>query len=121
MRVIFRATGGFAGTTRGVDLDTAHMEDPEGRELRLLVAGSGIEGSREAFSDRARDLPLYEIRIVRKAGAASLVCDPDHLPDSARALLSYLAARARPLPPEGPALSPEAPAFPSEPTRESKP
>jgi hypothetical protein len=100
MRVTFRLSGGFAGTIRGVDLDTARMSDPDRRRLRTLVEGSGIEGKTEFVSERSRDLSLYEIRILREEGAASLVCDQDHLPDSARALLSYLAERARPMPPD---------------------
>ena len=97
MQVSFRQSGGASGFVRGVDLDTARLDPATAGRLEKLVQTSGIEGDIERFSEAARDLRQYEIIIRKEGRVASLVCDDDTLPKSARPLIRFLDAKAGPI------------------------
>jgi hypothetical protein len=102
MRITFTQTGGFVGAVRGCRIDTAALEPGERRELEGLVAAAGLGGSWERFSGSARDLRQYEISIDRAGESCRVTCDEACLPEAARPLVGFLAARSAPQSPAGP-------------------
>ena len=95
MKVRYRQSGGFAGLTRGCDLDTAAMDPREGEVLGELL--SAAEEKSRSVSGGTRDGLIHEITI-EEGGARRKICyaDPD-VPPSALPLLAFLAGRSGPL------------------------
>lgn len=100
MRVTFVQSGGFVGAVKGCVLDAEGLAPDERAELESLVAASGLAGSIEAFSSAGRDLREYDVVIEHEAAVRRLSCDERSVPESARPLVSFLATRARPQPPD---------------------
>jgi hypothetical protein len=96
MQITFTQSGGFAGAVRGCRIDAAGLPAAERRILEELVAASGLDGSLERFAAAARDRQQYDIRIERDGGTVRVCCDDPCLPEAARPLVRYLAARAGP-------------------------
>jgi hypothetical protein len=96
MRITFIQSGGFVGAVRGCRIDAAALPAEERRALEALVAESGLDASLERFDDAARDRKRYEIRIDRDGDAVRVCCDDRCLPETARPLVGFLAARATP-------------------------
>ena len=94
MQITFLQSGGFAGTIRGVRLDAAALPAGDRAELERLVAACGLDGSCERFSAGGRDRRQYDLAIERDGRVDRLTCDDGCLPEAARPLLSFLAARA---------------------------
>lgn len=84
---------------KGCTVDTTELAPDERQELESLVAASGFSESFERFSSAGRDLRQYEIVIEQHATVHRIVCDDRSVPESARPLLAFLVARARPQPP----------------------
>lgn len=101
MRITFMQSGGFAGILKGCTIEAADLAHDERRELESLVAASGLSESFEQFSSTGRDLRQYEIVIEQDARKQRILCDDRSVPESARPLLAFLVARARPQPPGG--------------------
>jgi hypothetical protein len=99
MRITFIQSGGFAGMLKGCTIEAADLAPEERQELESLVAASGLSESFEQFSSAGRDLRQYEIVIEQHATVHRIVCDDRSVPESARPLLAFLVARARPQPP----------------------
>ena len=99
MKITFTQSGGFAGAIKSCTIDAADLAPGERQELESLVAGIGLTESLERFSSAGRDLRQYEIVIEQHATVKRLVCDDRSVPESARPLLAFLTARARPQPP----------------------
>ena len=97
MRITFTQSGGFVGALRGCRIDAAGLPVEERRLLEDLVAASGLDASFERFDDAARDRKQYEIHIDRDGGAVRVCCDDHCLPEAARPLVGFLAARATPM------------------------
>lgn len=100
MRITFTQSGGFVGAVSGCLIDTAELAPADRREAEDLVAASGLTGSFERFSPSGRDRRQYEIRIEGDASPLTVVCDDASLPEAARPLVAFLAARARPRRPD---------------------
>ena len=100
MRITFVQSGGFAGTIKGCQIDAADLALDERHELESLVAGSGLTESFERFSETGRDLRQYEIVIEQDAAVQRIACDDRSVPEAARPLVAFLAARARPQSPD---------------------
>jgi hypothetical protein len=96
MRIRFIQSGGFAGLVKTCRIDAAGLDVSERQELESLVAGCGLGESGQRLSDGGRDLRQYEIMIERDGTSLRCVCDDRSLPASARPLVQFLAARARP-------------------------
>jgi len=118
MLITFLQSGGFTGAIRGVRLDPAALPADERAELERLVAACGLEGGCERFSAAGRDRRQYDLAIERDGRTDRLSCSDDCVPEAARPLVAFLAARATPqgagpLPPAAesslspPAASPE--------------
>jgi hypothetical protein len=98
MRIQFSQSGGFVGIPRVYEIDTDALPRPERDELEGLVAVSDLAGSWERTSAAGRDLRQYEIRIDGAGPPVHVCCDERCLPEAARPLVAFLAARAGPPP-----------------------
>lgn len=100
MRITFVQSGGFVGTIKGCRIDTAALEPAERVLVETLVAASGITASFSQRSTAARDLKQYQIAIERDAGVLRVECDDRSVPEAARPLVGFLAAKATPQRPD---------------------
>ena len=100
MRITFVQSGGFVGGIKGCRIDTAALEPAERAEVEALVAKSGITASFAERSAAARDLRLYRIAIERDADVLRVECDDRCVPEAARPLVGFLAAKATPQRPD---------------------
>ena len=96
LRVSFEQSGGFAGLVKGCVLDAGTLPADVAAELRSLVASSGLDASSEVHSRGACDRRQYAITIDRGGKCVEIVCDDGCTPETARPLVAFLAARARP-------------------------
>lgn len=110
MQITFLQSGGFTGAIRGVRLDPATLPAGEREELERLVAACGLEGSCERFTESGRDRRQYDLVIDRDGTTDRLSCHDGCVPEAARPLVAFLAARATPQGPGFvlPAAEPEA-------------
>ncbi len=96
LKVAFEQSGGFAGLVKGCVLDAGALPPDVAAELRRLVAASGFDVSSAARSRGAHDRRQYAITIDRGGERVAIVCDDGSTPETARPLVAFLAARARP-------------------------
>jgi hypothetical protein len=96
MKVKFLQSGGFAGTIKGCEFDTAALASDVVRELEHLLRGSGLSASGKFLSDTGRDLQQYEIAIEDGNRKTEFVFDDSTVPQSAKPLLGFLKKHARP-------------------------
>ena len=96
MKVSFVQSGGFVGTVKGCDLDTAALNPSEHQELERLVRGSGIARSGQFLSQTGRDLQQYDLVIEDGDRAVTVTFDDASVPRTAKPLLGYLKKHARP-------------------------
>jgi hypothetical protein len=96
MKVQFVQSGGFVGSVKGCELDTATLPPDVGQELERLIRTSGISGSGESLSDPGRDLYQYDITIEEDNRRSSVVFDDATIPQSAKPLVSFLKKHLRP-------------------------
>ena len=102
MQITFLQSGGFAGAMRGVRIDPAALPASEREELERLVTACGLDGSCERFAETGRDRLQYDLAIDRDGRIDRLSCDDGCLPEAARPLVAFLAARATP---QGPSFA----------------
>ena len=100
MKITFLQSGGFAGMLKGCTIDATDLAPDQRQELESLVAASGLGESFDRFSETGRDLRQYEIVIEQDATVRRIVCDDHSVPEATRPLVAFLAARARPQPPD---------------------
>lgn len=96
MKVSFRQSGGFSGLTRGCDLDTDLMAQPEGEELEQLVA-AGVSVAPAAVSRSLRDGMAYEITVDAGGEIRRMRFEDTAIPAPVEPLLSFLGERSGPL------------------------
>jgi hypothetical protein len=98
MKIRYREAGGFAGISRGVDIDTATLPEDEARRIVALVEDAALVSLEREGPPEARDLQGYEI-VVEHGGSRTVVrFDDATIPEAVDALLVWLQDRARPLP-----------------------
>jgi hypothetical protein len=102
MRITFTQSGGFVGAVRGCRIDADGLSPADRHQLEALVSAAGLAGSWERFSEAGRDLRQYEITIDRDGAVSRVCCDEASLPEGARPLVGFLAARSAPQRPAGP-------------------
>lgn len=98
MKVRFRQTGGFAGLSRGCELDDATLPRPEAANLRRLVERSQIQDGQATGPEGARDLTTYEITVETDDGVRTAAFDDLTIPKQLQPLMDYLQRRATPQP-----------------------
>ncbi len=98
MKIRYREAGGFAGISRGVDVDTATLPEDEAHRFVALVEGAGLESFQGEGPPEARDLKGYEIVVEREESRTVIRFDDATIPEAVEALLAWLQGRARPLP-----------------------
>jgi hypothetical protein len=96
MRITFVQSGGFVGAIKGCRIDTAALEPHERAQVESLVMTSGITASFTRRSEAARDVRQYQIAIEREAAVVRVTCDDRCVPEEARPLVGFLAAKAVP-------------------------
>jgi hypothetical protein len=97
MLVKFRQTGGFAGLSRGCDLDSAALSPSDAAELERLVRAAGLDKLKSARGPGA-DRQQYEIEVHDGARRVAATFDDSALTDPVAALVAFLKARAKPMP-----------------------
>jgi len=100
MKIRYREAGGFAGISRGVDIDTATLPEDEAHGVVALVEAAALQDLQREGPPGARDLQRYEIMVERDDGRTVLRFDDATIPAAVESLLAYLQDRARPRPPE---------------------
>lgn len=100
LQITFLQSGGFAGAIRGVRIDAAALPAGDRQELERLVAACALDGTCERFTEGGRDRRQYDLAIDRGGRIDRLSCDDGCVPDSARPLVAFLAARATPKGPD---------------------
>ncbi|WP_268796677.1 protealysin inhibitor emfourin [Pseudomonas huanghezhanensis] len=96
MKVCFVQSGGFAGTIRGCEVNTAELETPDAEQLKRLVVESGLVKSHRSVSEQARDARQYEITIEDERSDICVSFDDQNVPDAAKTLLGFLQKRSKP-------------------------
>ena len=100
MKIRYREAGGFAGISRGVDIDTETLPADEAQRVVRLVEEAALQDVQGEGPPEARDLRIYEILVEREDGRTLLRFDDATIPAAVESLLVYLQDRARPRPPE---------------------
>ena len=96
MQITFLESGGFAGAIRGVRIDAATLPAGEREALERLVAACGRAGSCELNTAGGRDRRQYDLAIDQDGRIDRLTCDDGCVPEAARPLIAFMAARATP-------------------------
>ena len=98
MKVRFQQTGGFAGLSRGCELDSGELSRKDAAELERLVAAAALDTVRPSRS-RGADRQQYDL-VVQREGAAPLEVrfDDGALSDELARLVAFLRARSKPVP-----------------------
>jgi len=96
MQITFLESGGFAGAIRGVRIDAATLPAGEREALERLVAACGLAGSCELNTAGGRDRRQYDLAIDQDGRIDRLTCDDGCVPEAARPLIAFMAARATP-------------------------
>jgi hypothetical protein len=101
MRVLFRQSGGFAGTSRGCELDSSTLPPADSAELERLMRGARLE-ARPAERPRSPvpDLRVYEIVVTDDARELRASFTDSDLEEPLAALVRFLQSRSAPRRPE---------------------
>ena len=98
MRVQFRETGGFAGLSRGCDLDADKLSGDDKSELVSLVKDSKPLLAKTSPNQQVRDALAYEIVIEEGKDRLDAAFDDTTLPKGILPLLDFLKKKSRPIP-----------------------
>jgi len=99
MKVTFRQSGGYAGLSRGCELDSATMSRTEAAKLERLVEKSRGAAAGTTSKPGARDLTSYRVTVETDKGSHQLEFDDLTVPAEATDLLAYLQRCAKPITP----------------------
>lgn len=95
MEIAFQRSGGFAGITMGVDVDTAKLPAAEGQELERLVERLEASGAGETPAPGKPDRFQYEITVTRAGKSRCFRLAEHELTAEGRELVKRLTDRAR--------------------------
>lgn len=98
MKIQFQQSGGFAGLSRGCQIDTQFLSSDEVTQLQSLVKQSGILQFQSQSTPNAADLFNYEIFIETDGNTYRISGDENTWPQSAKPLLEYLLIRSKMIP-----------------------
>ncbi|MGB3238068.1 MAG: protealysin inhibitor emfourin [Geitlerinemataceae cyanobacterium] len=95
MKIKFRQTGGFAGLTKAIEIDTAQMPPNEAEVLKLMVDRAAFF---EVSSPNSRAMPdreQYTISIESEERSRQLYLGASNIPAQLQELVNYLAKQAQ--------------------------
>ena len=97
MRLTFRQSGGYAGLSRGCELDSDELSAEEREALAWLV---GQDEHREAAAppSRARDALAYEIHVEGDGPSRTFFIDQANTPGAVEPLIARCVRDAGPRP-----------------------
>jgi hypothetical protein len=99
VKVRFQQTGGFAGLSRGCELESRALPRKDAEELERLIAAAQLDKVRPGRS-RGADRQQYDLVVEREDGAPlELRFDDGALSDELARLVAFLRARSKPMPP----------------------
>jgi hypothetical protein len=93
MKIRYREAGGFAGISRGVDVDTAILPDDEARHVVALVEAAGLKSGEQEGPPEARDLLGYRIVVEHDEERIVVSFDDATIPEAVDELLAWLEER----------------------------
>jgi hypothetical protein len=99
MKLTFRQSGGFAGLTRGCELDTADLPATQAAKVQKLVEVSGVRAQRHPSPSGLPDVTTFRIRIEDESGNHEVVLEDATLSPKASALVEFFQKRSKPRPP----------------------
>ncbi len=100
MKVTFRETGGVAGLTRGIELDTSSLPPADAKHLEQLVLALRDRPRRTLDTSNARDLTNYDITIHDAGVTHHLSFNDMTLSEDAQPLINLLQRQSRPVNPK---------------------
>lgn len=95
MKIKFRQTGGFAGLTKAIEIDTAQIPSNEAEVLTLMVDRASFFEVSEPPSQAMPDREQYAISIESEARNRQLYLGASNIPAQLKELVDYLAKQAR--------------------------
>jgi hypothetical protein len=96
MKIQFRQSGGFAGLRRGCELDSAELSDSDSLQLNQLVENAAIDKSVNHRCAAARDVELYDLRIIQGDRQVVLQLDEASLTPELTPLIEFLQSKSGP-------------------------
>jgi uncharacterized protein (DUF2126 family) len=100
MKVSFLQSGGFAGLSRGCELDTRQMNEADAKQLAELVEAAGIRAVGTSSAEKAPypDARSYRFTVTDETGAIhEAVFTDSSLSDQLMPLLQRMRACSRPV------------------------
>jgi hypothetical protein len=99
VRISFIQAGGFAGVSRGVELDTSTLAEAEARQITQLVENlekaTPVAGGDAAGGPRP-DAASYRIRVEEGGRAREHTLRDGSMSEPAAELVRFLSSRAKP-------------------------
>lgn len=97
MRVQFTRTGGIAGITLTVTLDSQQLPQAEADRLRRLIAAAAFFDQPESLKSAAPGADRFQYRVTVEEGdrKKKVETDESSCPETFRSLLDYLVDSAR--------------------------
>ena len=94
MKITFRQSGGYAGLTKGCEINTERLSPEEAQELKSLVTQSGILEAQSKQSPNVADVYNYLIIIETRDKTHQVSFDELSLPEEVIPLIDFLKDRS---------------------------
>ena len=94
MKITFRQSGGYAGLTKGCEINTELLSSEEAQEIKSLVAQSGILEAQSKQSPNVADAYNYLIIIETRERTHQVSFDELSLPRKVIPLIDFLEDRS---------------------------
>lgn len=95
MKIKFRQTGGFAGLTKAIQIDTATLPPNAAEALKLMVENSSFFEISPPSPSSMPDREQYSISIESEGRSHQLNLGASNLPAQLKELVDYLAKQAQ--------------------------
>lgn len=95
--ICFERSGGFAGISASIEVDSKCLTNEEASKLRQLIDESRFfdECSKDSISGESPDRFIYKITIRHKGRVKTAKLEEPNVPDRFRPLIRYLTLKAR--------------------------
>jgi hypothetical protein len=95
MKIKFRQTGGFAGLTKAVEIDTAQLSPNEAEVMTLMVDRASFFEVSAPPSQAMPDREQYSISIESEGRSHQIDLGASNIPAQLKELVDYLAKKAQ--------------------------